>query len=98
MRTFASPIIGRQRPSGLGFRGQGCIDWKKRYMDIHWRFAKNVVANLGRRSAAAVVALLLPPVLVRHMTPPSYAVWVLVLQVAAYASYLSFGLQEFPVA
>jgi O-antigen/teichoic acid export membrane protein len=39
------------------------------------------------------VALILPPVLVRHMTPASYAVWVLVLQTAAYVSYLNFGLQ-----
>jgi O-antigen/teichoic acid export membrane protein len=62
-------------------------------MQIHWRFAKNAVANLGRGSAAAVVALLLPPILVRHMTPASYAVWVLVLQTAAYAGYLNFGLQ-----
>jgi len=57
------------------------------------RLVKNAVANLGRGSAAAVVALLLPPVLVRHMTPASYAVWVLVLQTAAYAGYLNFGLQ-----
>ncbi len=63
-------------------------------MQIHWRFAKNALANLGRGSAAAVVALLLPPVLVRHMTPASYAVWVLVLQTAAYVSYLNFGLQS----
>jgi O-antigen/teichoic acid export membrane protein len=62
-------------------------------MQIHWRFAKNAVANLGRGSAAAMVAVLLPPVLVRHMTPAAYAVWVLVLQTAAYVSYLNFGLQ-----
>lgn len=62
-------------------------------MQIHWRFVKNAVANLGRGSAAAVVALLLPPLLVRHMTATSYAVWVLVLQTAAYVSYLNFGLQ-----
>jgi O-antigen/teichoic acid export membrane protein len=41
----------------------------------------------------AVVALLLPILLVRHMTPAAYAVWVLVLQTAAYAGYLNFGLQ-----
>jgi O-antigen/teichoic acid export membrane protein len=62
-------------------------------MQIHWRLAKNAVANLGRGSAAAMVALLLPPVLVRHMTPASYAVWVLVLQTAAYVGYFNFGLQ-----
>lgn len=57
------------------------------------RLVKNTVANLGRGTAAAVIALLLPPILVRHMTPAVYAVWVLVLQTAAYASYLSFGLE-----
>src|ERR1022692_1826520 len=62
-------------------------------MGNRWRFAKNVFANLGRGSAAAFVALLLPPVLVRHMPPASYAVWVLVLQVVAYMGYLDFGLQ-----
>jgi O-antigen/teichoic acid export membrane protein len=62
-------------------------------MQLHWRFAKNAVANLGRGSATAVFALLLPPILVRHMTPASYAVWVLVLQTAAYVGYLDFGMQ-----
>lgn len=62
-------------------------------MQIRWRFAKNAFANLGRGSAAAIVALLLPPVLVRHMPPAAYAVWVLVLQTAAYVGYLNFGLQ-----
>ncbi len=66
---------------------------KKDCMQTHGRFVKNALANLGRGSAAAVVALLLPPVLVRHMTPASYAVWVLVLQTAAYVGYLNFGLQ-----
>ncbi len=62
-------------------------------MQIRWRFAKNAFANLGRGSAAAIVALLLPPVLVRHMTPAAYAVWVLVLQTAEHVGYLNFGLQ-----
>ena len=59
----------------------------------YWRFAKNALANLGRGSAAALVAVVLPPVLVRHMTPSAYAVWVLVLQTSAYASFLNLGLQ-----
>ena len=51
------------------------------------------MANLTRGGAAAVVALLLPPILVRHMPAASYAVWVLALQAAAYVAYLDFGLQ-----
>jgi O-antigen/teichoic acid export membrane protein len=62
-------------------------------MHSHWRFARNAMANLGRGSVGAILALLLPPILVRHMTAASYAVWVLVLQTAGYISYLNFGLQ-----
>lgn len=62
-------------------------------MGLHWRFAKNAIANLGRGSAAAAVALLLPPILIRHMSPAGYAAWVLALQVVAYVAYLDFGLQ-----
>ncbi len=62
-------------------------------MRLHWRLAKNAMANLGRGSAAAVVALLLPPILIRHMSPAGYAAWVLALQVVAYVGYLDFGLQ-----
>jgi O-antigen/teichoic acid export membrane protein len=57
------------------------------------RLIKNAFSNLMRGSAGAVVALLLPPVLVRHMSAESYAVWVLILQVAAYVGYLDLGLQ-----
>ena len=54
---------------------------------------KNAAANLGRGSAGALVSVMLPPVLVRHMSRDVYSVWVLVLQIAAYAGYLNFGLQ-----
>jgi O-antigen/teichoic acid export membrane protein len=57
------------------------------------RLFKNAVANLGRGGTAALVAILLPPVLVRHMEPATYAVWILTLQVVAYVGYLDFGLQ-----
>lgn len=62
-------------------------------MQTRWRLAKNAIANLTRGGAASVAALLLPAVLVRHMSQIEYSVWVLVLQVAAYSSYLEFGLQ-----
>jgi O-antigen/teichoic acid export membrane protein len=60
---------------------------------LRLRILKNAVANLGRGGVSAVVALMLPPVLLRHMSPVDYAVWVLVLQIAAYMGYLDFGLQ-----
>lgn len=62
-------------------------------MRPHWRLAKNAIANLGRGSAAALVLVLLPPILVRHMSTASYAAWVLVLQAAGYLSYMDLGLQ-----
>ena len=57
------------------------------------RLIGNALANLGRGAAAGIAALLLPPFLIRHMTPVEYGVWVLVLQTAAYAVYLELGLQ-----
>jgi O-antigen/teichoic acid export membrane protein len=62
-------------------------------MHLRWRLLKNAVANLGRGGLTGLVALVLPPVLVRHMTPAAYAVWVLILQACAYVGYLDFGLQ-----
>jgi O-antigen/teichoic acid export membrane protein len=62
-------------------------------MSTRWVFFKNALANLGRGGAAGLVALFLPPLLVRHMRAADYAVWVLVLQVGAYVNYLDFGLQ-----
>ncbi len=62
-------------------------------MNKRARLVKNAVANLGRGGATGVVAVFLPPLLVRHMTATEYGVWVLVLQVVAYIGYLDFGLQ-----
>ena len=58
-----------------------------------WRLAKNAIANLGRGGISALMVLLLPPVLVRHMLPAAYGVWVLVLQTASYVGYMDLGLQ-----
>src|ERR1700691_6780141 len=63
------------------------------FMTIRWILIKNAIANLARGSAAGIGALLLPPVLIRHMTAMDYATWVLVLQCGSYANYLDFGLQ-----
>lgn len=62
-------------------------------MHSRWKLAKNSVWNFARGSAAAIAALLLPPVLVRHMGAEAFAVWALVLQIAAYVAYLDLGLQ-----
>jgi O-antigen/teichoic acid export membrane protein len=62
-------------------------------MSTRRTIAKNALANLARGGAAGIVALFLPAVLARHMTQVDYAVWALVLQIAAYSVYLDFGLQ-----
>ena len=62
-------------------------------MNIRWVFIKNAIASLGRAGTAGIVALVLPPLLIRHMTATDYATWVLVLQCGSYIAYLDFGLQ-----
>jgi O-antigen/teichoic acid export membrane protein len=62
-------------------------------MNIRWVFIKNAIASLGRAGTAGIVALVVPPLLIRHMTATDYAIWVLVLQCGSYIAYLDFGLQ-----
>ena len=62
-------------------------------MNLSGRLAKNAVANLVRGGSTTLVSLLLPAVLVRHMSRAEYSVWVLILQIAAYCIYLELGLQ-----
>lgn len=54
---------------------------------------KNAVANVVRGGATAVVAIVLPHFLTRSLDRDQFACWALMLQIAAYASYLDFGLQ-----
>jgi O-antigen/teichoic acid export membrane protein len=57
------------------------------------RLAKNSVANLLRLGAGWIVLLIVPPLLVHLLDRASYATWMLVLQIAAYASLFDGGLQ-----
>jgi O-antigen/teichoic acid export membrane protein len=54
---------------------------------------KNSVANVVRGSSSALIALLLPPFLVRFLSVDEFGVWVLILQLSAYTSFLDFGIQ-----
>jgi O-antigen/teichoic acid export membrane protein len=54
---------------------------------------KNGLSNLVRGGATGTVAILLPRFLVRSLDSEHFAAWALILQIAAYASYLDFGLQ-----
>jgi O-antigen/teichoic acid export membrane protein len=55
--------------------------------------SKNIVASLARVVAVSLVALLLPAYLTHHLPVTTYAAWVLILQLAAYVSYLDLGIQ-----
>jgi len=55
--------------------------------------AKNASANLVRLTGAGVVALLLPPFLVREMSKGAYGAWAILLQLTLYVSYFDFGIQ-----
>ncbi|HET6168642.1 MAG TPA: polysaccharide biosynthesis C-terminal domain-containing protein [Terracidiphilus sp.] len=55
--------------------------------------AKNGLANIVRGCATAAVALALPHFLTRALDHDRFSAWALMLQLAAYASYLDFGLQ-----
>lgn len=57
------------------------------------RAAKNAFLNLTRLGISALAALLVPPLLIRHLSPQSYGAWVLVLQVSAILNFLDFGIQ-----
>lgn len=54
---------------------------------------KNAVANVVRGSAAALVALIVPPFLVRALPYEVFSVWSLVLQLSMYTAFLDFGIQ-----
>jgi O-antigen/teichoic acid export membrane protein len=54
---------------------------------------KNALANVVRGGATAVVALALPHYLTRALDHDRFAAWSLMLQIAAYAGYLDFGIQ-----
>lgn len=54
---------------------------------------KNAAANVVSGGAAAILAVALPPFLVRLLPPAVFGAWALVLDVAALANLLRYGLQ-----
>jgi O-antigen/teichoic acid export membrane protein len=57
------------------------------------KLAQNIVASLARVIAVSLVALILPAFLTHHLPVTTYAAWVLIIQLAAYVSYLDLGIQ-----
>jgi O-antigen/teichoic acid export membrane protein len=56
--------------------------------------AKNAGANLARIGASWLVVLFLPPLLVRVLDKPTYATWVLILQIGVYVAVFDNGIQS----
>jgi O-antigen/teichoic acid export membrane protein len=54
---------------------------------------KNSGANVIRILAASLIALVLPPLLVRTLPREIYGTWILILQLSAYVSFFDFGVQ-----
>jgi O-antigen/teichoic acid export membrane protein len=60
---------------------------------LRFTLVKNSLANMVRVCASAIVALVLPHFLTRALDHDRFSAWALMLQIAAYANYLDFGLQ-----
>ncbi len=60
---------------------------------LHFTVIKNAFANIVRAGGSAFVALVLPHFLARALDHDRFAAWALMLNIAAYANYLDFGLQ-----
>ena len=56
-------------------------------------FLRNSLANAMNGASGALLTLAVPPVLARMLRAEAFSAWTLVLQLAAYASYLNFGIQ-----
>jgi O-antigen/teichoic acid export membrane protein len=54
---------------------------------------KNAFANVCRGGASALLVLLLPPFLTKILSKDSYGIWLLILQLSSYVSFLEFGVQ-----
>jgi O-antigen/teichoic acid export membrane protein len=57
------------------------------------KLSQNILASLARVISVSLVALFLPAYLTRHLPLTTYAAWVLIIQLAAYVSYLDLGIQ-----
>ena len=57
------------------------------------QLSQNILASLARVFVVAAVALILPAFLTHHLPVTTYAAWVLIIQLAAYVSYLDLGIQ-----
>ncbi len=57
------------------------------------KLISNAIWNVVNGSSSALVAVAVPPFLVRLLTPEAYGAWAVALQIATYVSLFGFGLQ-----
>ena len=57
------------------------------------RLARNAMANMLRLGASWLAILVVPPILVRYLTHPEYATWMLVIEITAYSTIFNTSLQ-----
>lgn len=57
------------------------------------KLISNAIWNVVNGSSSALVAVAVPPFLVRLLTPEAYGAWAVALQIATYVGLFGFGLQ-----
>ena len=57
------------------------------------RLSQNAIFNLFRTGSGWIVVVFLPPLFVRVLDKPTYGVWLLLLQLAAYITVVDSGIQ-----
>lgn len=60
---------------------------------LRWSIFRNAAANVIRGGATAIVAMILPHFMAVNLDRSRFGAWTIMLQIAAYASFLDFGLQ-----
>jgi O-antigen/teichoic acid export membrane protein len=75
----ATPVLLAKRPGHLA--------------GLTATLSRNVVLSLARVAVNSLIALVLPAYLTHHLPVTTYAAWVLILQLAAFVSFLDLGVQ-----
>ena len=57
------------------------------------KLLRGSASNVTRLALSVLVGIVLPPILVHHLSQAEYSAWVLILQLSAYVNLLDLGLQ-----
>jgi O-antigen/teichoic acid export membrane protein len=70
-----------------------CANTPKKSPSVATTISKNMALGLARVAINSIVALVLPAYLTHRLPVTTYAAWVLILQLAAFVSFLDLGVQ-----